>query len=197
MTGLDKMTERILKDAKRSAQEIITKAKKDAEKVLSDASSEADREADMILKQAGRRAEEYIQRAESAADMNRKREMLAAKQAIIQEVLQEAYEKVMHLDSDKYFALISRLLEKSVLAQRGKIIFSARDMARMPDDFPDKIRDAAAAAGGSLEMADGKESIDGGFLIIYDAVEVDCTFSEVFISKKEELSDQANRILFE
>ena len=38
--------------------------------------------------------------------------------------------------------------------------------------------------------------MDGGFLLVYGGIEENCTISAVFASKREELSDQVNRLLF-
>ena len=37
---------------------------------------------------------------------------------------------------------------------------------------------------------------DGGFLLVYGGIEENCTLKAVFSAKREELSDQVNRMLF-
>ena len=38
--------------------------------------------------------------------------------------------------------------------------------------------------------------MDGGFLLVYGGIEENCTIRAVFDSKREELSDHVNRLLF-
>ena len=50
--------------------------------------------------------------------------------------------------------------------------------------------------GGSLTLSDEARPIGGGFLLVYGGIEENCTIKAVFDSKREELSDRVNRLLF-
>ena len=128
--------------------------------------------------------------------MRRKQANLAAKQDVISAVLGKAYDTVMELDADEYFGMLEKILEKHVLPEKGEICFSQRDLARMPEGFTGKIKTIAASKGGSLALSDEARRIDGGFLLIYGGIEENCTIKAVFDSKREELSDRVNRLLF-
>lgn len=196
MSGLDKMRSRILEEAEQSAQEIISKAEADAEAVVNAAQEEARAEAAKIREKAERNAADYAKRAASSADMHRKQANLAAKQDVISTVLGKAYDTVMNLAADQYFDLLEKLLEKHVLPEKGEICFSQKDLERMPEGFTGKIKTIAAAKGGSLTLSDEARRIDGGFLLVYGGIEENCTIKAVFESKREELSDRVNRLLF-
>ena len=196
MSGLDKMKARILEEAQSTAQEIIDKAKADADAAVQAARESAEAEAAKIMERAKRNAADYGVRVDSSMDMQRKQAILAAKQEVISGVLKAAYDAVMNLDDEKYFEMLEKLLEKNVLPEAGEIRFSAKDLRRMPADFPDKIKNIAASKGGSLTVFDKPEKMDGGFLLVYGGIEENCTISAVFASKREALSDQVNRLLF-
>ena len=196
MSGLDKMKARILEEAQNTAREIIDKAKTDADTAVQAARESAEAEAVKILERARRDAADYGMRVDSSMDMQRKQAILAAKQEVISSVLKAAYDAVMNLDDEKYFEMLEKLLEKNVLPEAGEIRFSAKDLGRMPAGFPDKIKNIAASKGGSLTVSGEPEKMDGGFLLVYGGIEENCTISAVFASKREELSDQVNRLLF-
>lgn len=196
MSGLDKMRSRIIEEAEQSAKEIISKAEADAEAVVNAAQKEARTEAAKIREKAERDAADYVKRAASSADMRRKQADLSAKQDVISTVLGKAYDSVMNLDTDQYFDLLEKLLEKHVLPEKGKICFSRKDLERMPEGFTGKIKTIAAEKGGSLTISDEACRIDGGFLLVYGGIEENCTIKAVFRSKREELSDRVNRLLF-
>ena len=196
MSGLDKMKARILEEAQSTAQEITGKAKADAEVAVQAAKESAEAEAAKILERAKRDAADYGVRVDSSMDMQRKQAVLAAKQEVIGGVLEKAYDAVMDLDDEKYFEMLEKLLEKHALAEDGMICFSAKDLERMPQGFPEKIRNIAASKGGSLTLSEKPEKVDGGFLLVYGGIEENCTIRAVFDSKREELSDQVNRLLF-
>ena len=185
MSGLDKMKARILEEAQSTAQEILDKAKADADAAVQAARESAEAEAAKILERAKRDAADYGVRVDSSMDMQRKQAILAAKQEVIGGVLEKAYDAVM-----------DKLLEKHALPEAGAICFSAKDLGRMPAGFPDKIKNIAASKGGSLTVSEKPEKIDGGFLLVYGGIEENCTISAVFASRREEMSDQVNRLLF-
>ena len=180
MSGLDKMKARILEEAQQSAAEILEKARKDSEAALASA----------------REAAEYEKRAEASMNMRRKQAYLEAKQEAIYSVIQTAYEKILNLDKEVYFALLEKILDKYVLPREGIICFAKRDLDRMPEGFSGKVRTAAAAKGGSLMLSPEPAEIDGGFLLIYGGVEENCGIKAIFDSVKDELSDQVKRMLF-
>ena len=196
MSGLDKMKARILEEANHSAQEIISEAEKEAEKIVSAAREEASGEAQAILAKAERDAAEQEKRTASSLDMKRKQAVLAAKQEVIRSVLDQAYEKVQKMGTQEYFDLLAGALEKYVLPQEGEICFSREDLERMPDDFREKIESTAREKGGKLIVSEEPAQTGGGFLLVYGGIEENCTIKALFDSKREELSDKVNRMLF-
>lgn len=196
MSGLDKMKARILEEAQQSAAEILEKAEKDSRAALTSAREAADSRAAEIEKCAEREAAECVKRAEASMDMRRKQACLEAKQEAIHGVIQTAYERVLNLDNEAYFALLEKILNKYVLPREGVICFSKRDLERMPEGFSGKVKTSAAEKGGSLVLSPEPAEIDGGFLLVYGGIEENCGIKAIFNSMKEELSDQVNRMLF-
>lgn len=196
MSGLDKMKARILEEAESSARDILDRAGEEADRILREAGTAADAAAAEIAAGAVRDSLERKRRAGAVADMQRKQAVLAAKQEMIREVLREAYEEILGLEAERYFGLMEKLLKEYVLPEEGEICFNSRDLERMPEGFSGRIRTIAAEAGGSLTLSETPLDTDGGFLLVYGGIEENCTLKAVFGSRREELSDQVNRMLF-
>lgn len=196
MSGLDKMKARILEEAESSARDILDRAGEEADRILREAGTAADAAAAEIAAGAVRDSLERKRRAGAAADMQRKQAVLAAKQEMIREVLREAYEEILGLEAERYFGLMEKLLKEYVLPEEGEICFNSRDLERMPEGFSGRIRTIAVEAGGSLTLSETPLDTDGGFLLVYGGIEENCTLKAVFSSRREELSDQVNRMLF-
>ena len=196
MSGLDKMKARILEEAESSARDILDRAGEEADRILREAGTAADAAAAEIAAGAVRDSLERKRRAGAAADMQRKQAVLAAKQEMIREVLREAYEEILGLEAERYFGLMEKLLREYVLPEEGEICFNSRDLERMPEGFSGRIRTIAAEAGGGLTLSVTPLDTDGGFLLVYGGIEENCTLKAVFSSRREELSDQVNRMLF-
>ena len=66
---------------------------------------------------------------------------------MISEILKRAYKKMLASDTETYFDIIRKMLNKYVLPEEGEICFSSDDKKRMPDGFEKEIAAIAAAKG--------------------------------------------------
>ena len=122
--------------------------------------------------------------------------ILAAKQAIIEEMLAAAHRELLAKPDEAYFAWMEQLLSRFVTDRAGEIYVSKRDLERMPDDFPAKIEKAAQEKGGSLVLKKEPREIDGGFVLVYGGVEENCSAGALFASQRDELADKVHAMLF-
>ncbi len=196
MTGLEKITNQILEEAKASAAGKEDDARKEAEKILAEAQEAcAATEAEAAEKNAVRRAN-YEGRVRSSAEQQRRTALLRAKQEVIAEVIEEAYTTLKEKDAEGYFGTMEKLLKTYALAEDGEIYFSAADLARMPDGFEKKIEAAAKEKGGRLTLKKEPKEIADGFILVYGGVEENCTLKALFDARRDQLQDKVNAILF-
>ena len=196
MTGLDKIISQILEDAGKEAQEISEKAKSEAEAVLAEAKAGCKKIAAENDEKLAGEATSYMERIKSSAELKKRQAVLLAKQQVITEMLEQAYEALLKKEGEEYFALIGKMLDKYMLAQDGAICFSKRDLDRMPKSFAEKIDASAKAKGGKLVISEEARKIDGGFILVYGGIEENCTIKAVFDAKREELADVVKGQLF-
>lgn len=196
MTGLEKITAQIQEEAKASAARTIEDAQKEADAVLAKAKDEcAAMEAEAAEKNAAFKTN-YDGRVKSSAEQQRRTALLRAKQEIISEVIEEAYDSLKKEDDKGYFLMMEKILKTYALAEEGEIYFSAEDLDRMPADFEKKIKAAAKEKGGSLVLKKEPKAIPDGFVLVYGGVEENCTLRALFDAKKDTLQDKVNAILF-
>lgn len=196
MTGLEKMKSQILDEAKATADSKIQEAENQAKEILEAAKQEAAKAANGISQKSAAEIANYRERAASSADLKKRTEILKAKQEVIAQVLEKAYETVCGMDAESYFALLGKMLEKYALAQDGEIYLSAADRERMPADFAGKIEAAAKARGGSLKLGEEDKKVANGFILVYGGIEENCTLKAIFDAKRDELSDCVYQLLF-
>lgn len=196
MTGLDKIIGQILDDAGKEAEQAIMKAQSEADQIKSAAKVACDRlleEGEAKLKTD---AVAYMDRISSSADLKKRQAVLLAKQEIIADMLERAYQSLLSKETDEYFALIQHMLDKFVLAKQGEIYFNQKDLKRMPDEFEAALEAAAEAKGGSLKLNREPKDIDGGFILVYGGVEENCSFKALLSAQKDRLSDRVQELLF-
>ena len=196
MTGLEKITHQILADAQ-----------KDADRILAEAAAQAEAESARILEEGRQQADEIAAKAEeaqafahsrsdSAAQLQYRRAILAAKQQLIGQALAQARAQLESLPDAPYFSLLYRMLARFAEPGAGEIRFSARDLARLPADFGAQAAAALAEKGGSLTVSDQPIDAAGGFVLVYGGIEVDCTFAQLFYAAREPLQDKMQQLLF-
>lgn len=196
MSGLENMKRQILDEANHSAEEQISKARTKAEEILREAREQMEEQSAVMAKKSEDETKDYAQRIASSSEMQRKQALLQAKQEVIQEVLEKAYQQILHLEPETYFEMLQKMLELYVLPQDGILYFSEEDLKRMPQGFENVIEQTAQKKGGHLVVSKEPKDMDGGFVLVYGGIEENCTIRTMFHTKQDELSDVVQKILF-
>ena len=199
MTGLEKITDRILAEARAQAGEIREKAEEEAGAVL----RETEKRLYKTPGREGRKEREALvkkgagDKGQSSASLKKRQLILAAKQDMIREQIEKAHQTLLAMEPEEYFSLIEQMVRRFALPKEGEICFSQRDLKRLPEQFGKRLEQAAAERGGSLKIGVEPASLDGGFLLDYDGIEENCSFQALLAAKRDECSDQIQKLLFE
>lgn len=197
MSGLDKIKSQILEEAECTANAYLADAAARAEKITAEAKAEVQAETERMQQKSEAAVKNYAERVASSCDMQRKKAVLKAKQEVISQVLEKAYEKVVELPEEAYFDLMRKMLEKYAQPADGEIVLSVADAERMPEGFDKEIQKIAEAKGGKLKVSDETKEMEGGFILVYGGIEENCTIRSMFDAKRDELSDQVQKLLFQ
>lgn len=196
MTGLEKITSEIKADADKSVAAIIDKANAEASDILAGAEKEAAEAVAKINHDVSVRLSASKSTAESAAALRKRRLILEEKQKLIGEVIEEAKNLIYALPDDVYFEKILKLAEKNVNPAEGTIIFNAKDLSRLPADFETKLNAVAVAKGGRLTVSKETRPIDGGFVLLYEGIDQNCSITSLFETHIESVQDKIQKLLF-
>ena len=196
MTGLEKITSEIKADADKSVAAIIDKANAEASGILAGAEKEAAEAVAKINHDVSVRLSASKSTAESAAALRKRRLILEEKQKLIGEVIEEAKNLIYALPDDVYFEKILKLAEKNVNTAEGTIIFNAKDLSRLPADFETKLNVVAVAKGGKLTVSKETRPIDGGFVLLYEGIDQNCSITSLFETHIESVQDKIQKLLF-
>jgi len=196
MAGLDKITNQIIEEARTQAEEILKEARAQADAVLENARTESEKAGARIEAKGEADAAAYTSRAESSAELKRRTALLQAKQELIAALLAKAYKRLCALDDQAYFAFLEKAVEKYALPRKGRLVFSAKDLQRMPAEFPAKVQQLANSKGGDLIVDEKPGEIENGFVMVYGSIEENCTLQAMFDSNRDRLQDAVHRLLF-
>ena len=185
MSGLDQMLARIDADASKEAADIAAAAK-----------AERDAKAAELAEKSARDTAVARDRIAASLEQQHRTALLAAKQDIIAEMLGKAYDAVLALPDDRYFAFLRQVLAAYVQPRAGEICFSRRDLDRMPEGYLSELQAVAREKGGSLTLSGETRAMDGGFVLLYGGIEENCTVRALFDARREALQDQVHALLF-
>ena len=196
MTGLEKITSEIKAEADQSIAAIIDKANAEAKSILAGAEKEAAEAIEKVNHDVSVRLAASKSTAESAAALRKRRLILEEKQKLIGEVIEEAKNLIYALPDNVYFEKILKLAEKNVNPAEGTIIFNAKDLSRLPADFETKLNVVPVAKGGKLTVSKETRPIDGGFVLLYDGIDQNCSITSLFETNIEAVQDKIQKLLF-
>lgn len=196
MDGIEKIIDRISGDAQREVDDVLAQARAEADKILSQYQAQAQAEADDILARGEKAAVERGERLASVAQLECRKEVLRAKQEVIDEAFQLALKKLTQLPQEAYVSLLADLAVEASSKGNEKLIFSVADRARVGKAVVvaanEKLGDK-----GQLTLAQETRPMQGGFILSDGAVEVNCTFETLVRLQRGTLSTQVAGVLFD
>ena len=227
MNGIDQILARIDADAQRDADAVQAQAKQEAEKISAQYEARAAALREEILTRGRQAGNEARDRQLRMAALEGRSTLLAAKQEVLSEAFRRALEQLLSLPREEYTQLLVRLCARSSETGREQVVFSPRDRDTVGQDvvaqanellsreaakrltgtepdtgstFLDKVVTGASAllAGtGHLTLAEETRPIRGGFILVEEGVELNCSFDTLIRLSRQELEQEAARMLFD
>lgn len=195
MTGLDKILEEIGAEAAAEVAAQQRVAQDNADKILAAAKAESDAVVAQI-EQDGKKAVVEEERSRSSAILlQRRQKTLQTKQALLAETLQKAREALVALPDKEYFDLLARLAAKNAAPGSGEMFLNEKDVKRLSAGFEKQLAEVLPK-GSSITVSDKTRPIDGGFVLQYGDIEVNCSFAAIFDAQEDEMADSIAKILF-
>lgn len=196
MTGLDTIVEQILQEGQKAADDIKTQADKEVQAIIANAEKTVEKMNAATADKVEMTAKSGQFRAQSSAELKKRQAVLLAKQGIIKDIMDKAYNRMIGLPDEEYFEIIMTCLKAAALPKKGMIIFNAKDQDRLTFAMKQEIKKIAKERGGELDIADTSSDIEGGFILSYGGIEENCSFKAMFDANKESLADKVNQFLF-
>ena len=117
MTGIEKVTAKILADARAEAEAILAKADETCAAVQAEYVAKTKAEQDKLEDQANRECESLITRAKSSAAMAKRNVVLESRAALMAEAYATAEKEIRELPVDEYLDLLVKMLKGALLRQ--------------------------------------------------------------------------------
>lgn len=194
MTGIEKIIAQINAESDAEVKKITGAATAEVRQIMADAEAQAEKLAAARREQADAREKEAVLAAESAAALAKRRALLMTRQALIGEAIADARQTLAALPDGEAVELLLKMAARYAGAAEGEMRLSARDLARLPADFAERL--AAAAPAARLTVSPTAAQITGGFVLLCGEVEQNCSFESLFAAAKDQMQDIAQNELF-
>ena len=183
------IAQKIIEDASLRAQKSIDEANAQASALVQEAEKQANEQILSAINVAKEDGEKLIERRNTIARLDAKKQILVAKQALINQVFDRATALLEGMNKQDYFALLVKQIEK--YAESGdKILLSVK----APLSKEDLEQSPVCQKLGLLVEKQGNFS--GGIIIVGAKKDMDLTFTSIVKSQQEELAGEIARKLF-
>ena len=195
----DKLTARIIEDARAEAERIIASAKKEAARLAVDTAEKAEANAAELLEKARVNAAETVRRRMLTASLDARKNSLASRRRVLDSAFEGAAKRIAELsDADAGKLVVSAVLASDASGDE-KVCFSKSDEKRFADiKLVDSLNAALKKAGrrGELSFGGASDRIASGALLVGEITDIDCSFESLLASFREEREQDVARELF-
>ena len=219
MTGLEKVTGKIIADAEADARATLAAAQADCEAADAAAAAKTEADCDGLRESAGREGESLIRRAKSAAEMARRDVLLETRSGLVEEAYRQAEKEIRDLPADKYAALLTGMLKAALRRQLEdeqesmrlygeniapaayEILLNARDRKTYGQQLLDAVNAGSFAKIGltrqdAVKLPNETADITGGLILRCGEVEINCSLRMMFDEVRRRTEGRVSGILF-
>ena len=190
MTSSEKILAGIAGEAKTEAEKITAEAEKQAAEITAAAKAEAEAEAEKIRADAEKKAELIISSGKSSAELLKRDTALNCRRELIEKALAAVAYTVNAYGDKDYFDFLLTLIKKEKPNSKGEVYLSVKDKARDTASFKSELE----APG--FTLSDNFADINGGFILKYGDIQINGELSALIHEKRDVLTDELNKALF-
>lgn len=219
MTGLEKVTGKIIADAEADARVILEKAEAECEAIKAKYAAETEAEIEKLTDECDRECQALIIRARSSAAMAKRNAVLEARAKLIDDAYAAAEKQIRSMSGEQYLDLLQKMLRSALKSQLDgeeesmrlygedispavyEVVLNTRDR----ETYGEKLLEAYRAGYGArlspvvlakLRLAPDTAPIDGGLVLRCGPVETNCSLSMLMAANRRETEAKVSRILF-
>lgn len=190
MTSSEKILAGIAGEAKTEAEKITAEAEKQAAEITAAAKAEAETDAGKIRAAAEKKAELIINSGKSSAGLLKRDTALNCRRGLIEKALNFVANTVNAYGDKDYFDFLLTLIKKEKLNGKGEVYLSVKDKARDIAAFKSELSAL------DLTLSDTFADINGGFILKYGDIQINGELSALIHEKRDVLTDELNKALF-
>lgn len=219
MTGINKITEKILSEANYKAHEIIEEARKKCIDISNFYAEKAEEYKKNAQEKVEKDAESIISGAKSTVEVNKRNSIMEVKNDLIDEAFRMARREIDSLPEDKLLFILVGFTTKAIAeivetqrenyalygeepdCEEYEIVLSEEDLKKygkkIQKEVEEKIKDTKIENFvKSISLSKKTAKIDGGVIVRCGSIENNCSFDLIFESLREKLEGEIADYIF-
>ena len=198
INGIERIAERILRDAQNEAAGIRSIADENCAKIGAEYEKQAKDAAGDILEAAEKEAAEVVKRMKGESEMKARSALLEEKQSLMQKAFELAQQEILAMDEKKYRAFLVALACKACVSGKEELLLGEKDLKRFGQELCDEINAKLAEAGRTAKLTLCKKpvDIDGGLKLKDGSIETNCSIGTLIAGSRDALVPQIASMLF-
>ncbi len=219
MTGLEKVTGKIIADAEADARELMAGAEAECAAIRARYEEASEAELERMQEASDRECQALIVRAKSSAAMAKRNALLAARAEVLDEVYAEAEKKIRSMNPEQYLDILLKMLRSSfkrqlegeeeslrlygedISPESYEILLNVHDRELYGERLLEEFRGGLGAkcppaALAKLRIAQDTAPIDGGLILRCGPVETNCSLAMLLAETRRATEVKVSRLLF-
>jgi V/A-type H+-transporting ATPase subunit E len=198
VSNLNNLTSKIIEDAENMANEIISESKNEETKIIETWKERGEIEKNKILQQAHIDAVNKEERAISNIKLKVRNDVLEAKQELITKVFSTALENLYHMTDNEYKEFVKSYILGLDIQGNEEIYVEKKRQTVVSEDFIKGLNNLLIKNNkkGELKIGSNNRNIDGGFILMKNGVEINCTYKSLLEYYNDELEGKIVEALF-
>ncbi len=191
--SLDKINEKILKDANEYVENLKKEAHVEADKIGDEWNKKTSQAVERINKQTFVEAEEIRKRKLSVANLEIRKMNLAVKQDAVSLAITKAIDEIANMDREKYLNFLIETVKETQFCE-GEIVLNDKDKKELGAKLIDLLNKDSESENFVLSEKTHKDS--GGFIISMGNTEINSTIETMVYGIKEDVTPEIVSVLF-
>ena len=188
--SMDKVSQKIMEDAKKESNKIIKEAEKKKKEIKSATKRELKKITEKIERRAKEKGEREFERLIGLKEIEQRNTLLGYKHELMNSLFNKVVDDICK--GDKYSKLIESLFENSVESGEEEV-FVCKGEKIINEKFIQKIN---KDKGWKLKLSNEKIPIRGGFILKGKNKDIDASIGTIIKEKRELLETELVRMLF-
>lgn len=196
MSGIDRIYDKIINDAKEQADKRLDEAKQKISVMKKAVKEQLDEKKQEQIELAEKEAENIIKRAVANRNLEGKKQLLSVKQKVISKVFETAHVELMNMPEDDLLKMYKNLIIGSLEKGKNEIMLNEDDAKAIGQKLIDLLeKDIDSSFRVSLSSHFIQD--DKGVIVRNENIYSNSVFSSILKYKKQELETDIMKILFE